>query len=239
LIPDANPDSKLSGLLSIVVVDQGELDELQELLRLAEGPAHKNWTANGDKVSALYESKALREVIKWVKVSALSIFKKLQPDQSVPDDRSLAKYFPDESPTQGALGTAQNESERATGKPEGGRGGSGGEGNPRGGRLLRIQGGELPGSIVISPIDVTRLEKGMLFEIEFAYSLRGGNSFTAWDSEDFNLAKLFSESDSRGIEISFSNNKAIIEIVNPKFEAVFCKFDPLRDVSVDARRVIK
>ncbi len=239
LIPDANPDSKLSGLLSIVVVDQGELDELQELLRLAEGPAHKNWTANGDKVSALYEGKALREVIKWVKVSALSIFKKLQPDQSIPDDRSLAKYFPDDSPLEGALGDVKNESEKATGKPEGGHGGFGGEGIPRGGRLLRIEGGELPGSIIISPIDATRLEKGMLFEIEFAYSLRGGNSFTAWDSEDFNLAKVFSESESRGIEINFSNNKATIEIVNPKFEAVFCKFDPLRDVSVDARRVIK
>ena len=64
-------------MLSLVIVDDGEIDELQKLLRLAEGPAHKNWTANGDKVSALYESKALREVIKWVKASVLSIFKKL------------------------------------------------------------------------------------------------------------------------------------------------------------------
>lgn len=239
LIPDANPESKLNGLLSIVIVDEGELDELQKLLRLAEGPAHKNWTANGDKVKARYEGKALREVISWVKSSALSIFKKLQPDQSVPDDRSLAKYFPDESPTQGAFGTAQNESERAKGKPEGGAGGSGGEGSPRGGRLLRIQGGELPGSIIISPIDATRLEVGMLFEIEFAYSLRGGNSFTAWDSEDFNLTKLFCESESRGIKIYCSNNKATIEIMNPEFEAVFREFDRLRDVSVDARRVIR
>jgi hypothetical protein len=239
LIPDANPDSKLNGLLSIVIVDEGELDELQKLLRLAEGPAHKNWTANGDKVSALYESKALREVIKWVKASALSVFKKLQPDQSIPDDRSLAKYFPDDSPIQGALGNVQNESEKATGKPEGGKGGSGGEGNPRGGRLLRIQGGDLPGSIIICPIDATRLEKGMLFEIEFAYSLRGGNSFTAWDSEDFNLTKLFNESQSKGVKINFLNNKATIEIVKSEFEAVFYNFDPLRDVSVDARRVIK
>ncbi len=239
VIPDANPDSKLNGLLSMVIVDEGELDELQKLLRLAEGPAHKNWTANGDKVSALYEGKALREVIKWVKVSALSIFKKLQPDQSIPDDRSLAKYFPDDSPLEGALGDVQNESEKATGKPEGGHGGFGGEGSPRGGRLLRIEVGELPGSIIISPIDATRLEKGMLFEIEFAYSLRGGNSFAAWDSEDFNLAKVFSESESSGIKVNFSNNKAIIEIVNPKFEAVFCKFDSLRDVSVDARRLNK
>jgi len=104
---------------------------------------------------------------------------------------------------------------------------------------LRIQGGDLPGSIIIRPIDATRLEKGMLFEIEFAYSLRGGNSFTAWDSEDFNLSKLFSESQSSGVKINFSNNRATIEIVKSDFEAVFYNFDTLRDVSVDARRVIK
>lgn len=237
IIPEANPDSKLNGLLSMVIIDEGELNELQKLLRLAEGPAHKNWTANGDKISALYENKALRELIKWVKISSLSIFKKLQPDQSIADDRSLAKYFPDDSPIEGAIGNEQNESEKASGKPEGGQGGSGGKGNPRGGRLLRVQGGDSPGSIVISQIDAAKIKKGMSFEIEFAYSLRGGNSFTAWDSEDFNLAKLFSDSKSSGVKVQFSGNKAIIEIEKPIFQAAFYDFDPLRDVSVDTRKI--
>ena len=79
----------------------------------------------------------------------------------------------------------------------------------------------------------------MFVEIEFSYSLRGGNSFTAWDSEDFNLTKLFNESQSKGVKINFLNNKATIEIVKSEFEAAFYNFDPLRDVSVDARRVIK
>ena len=69
--------------------------------------------------------------------------------------------------------------------------------------------------------------------------MRGGNSFTAWDSEDFNLTKLFNESQSKGVKINFLNNKATIEIVKSEFEAVFYNFDPLRDVSVDARMVIK
>lgn len=237
IIPEAFRESKINGILSMVIVEEGDLNELHEMLKLAEGPAHKNWSDKGDKVQEKYEKKGLTKTINWVKTSAISIFRRLQPDQNMTDDRSLARYFPNEMPNEGVPGNSENESERATGKPEGGKGGSGGKGSPRGGRLLRVESGGELGTIVVTPIDSSRIEKNMSFELEFAYSLRAGDSFSAWDLEDFEIDKLLNESETFGARVTVKGNKAILTIDKPTFSVSFSNFDPIRDVSVDARRI--
>jgi hypothetical protein len=57
IIPEAFRESKLNGLLSMVLIEENESNFLQQMLRLSEGPAHKNWTATGDKVLGRYETK--------------------------------------------------------------------------------------------------------------------------------------------------------------------------------------
>jgi len=237
IIPEAFRESKINGILTMVIVEEGEVDQLQRMLRLAEGPAHKNWSDKGDKVLAKYEKRALTKTIHWVKTSALSIFKKLQPDQNVADDRSLSKYFPDDLPIEGINGDSQAESKKAEGKPEGGSGGSGGAGMPRGGRLLRVENGNEIGSIIVKPIDPSRLEVGMLFEIEFAYTLHNGDSFSAWDLEDFDLGTLINQNETSGVQISTKGNKATLTIKKPSFSVGFSRFDALRDVSVNIRKI--
>lgn len=236
IIPEAFRESKLNGLLSMVIIEENENNFLQQMLRLSEGPAHKNWTATGDKVLGHYESKGLKKTIIWVKNSAQSIFKKLQPDQDIADDRSLAKYFPDEEPND-LRGTTDGDGDVGAGKPKGGHGGSGGIGVPRGGRLVKIETGDNPGSIKIIPIDLSRIEKGMLFEIEIAYALRGGDSFSAWDYEDFDLNKLLDNDKTRGVNTRFTENKVFMEIVKKDFELTFANFDENRDVSIEVKMV--
>jgi hypothetical protein len=220
----------------MVIIEENESNFLQQMLRLSEGPAHKNWTATGDKVLGRYESKGLKKTIIWVKNSAQSIFKKLQPDQNIADDRSLARYFPDEEPND-LRGTTDGDGDVGAGKPKGGQGGSGGIGVPRGGRLVKIEAGDNPGSIKIMPIDLSRIENGMLFEIEIAYALRGGDSFSAWDYEDFDLNKLLDNDKTRGVNTRFTDNKVFIEVVKKDFELAFANFDENRDVSIEVKMV--
>jgi hypothetical protein len=236
IIPEAFRESKLNGLLSMVLIEENESNFLQQMLRLSEGPAHKNWTATGDKVLGRYETKGLKKTIVWVKNSAQSIFKKLQPDQNIADDRSLAKYFPDEEPND-LRGTTDGDGDVGVGKPKGGQGGSGGAGVPRGGRLVKIEAGDNPGSIKIMPIDLSRIEPGMLFEIEIAYALRGGDSFSAWDYEDFDLNKLVDNNKTKGVSTRFIENKAFMEVTKKDFELVFTNFDENRDVSIEVKKV--
>lgn len=237
IIPEAHRDSKLVGLLSMVIIDEGKSNSLQKMLRDSEGPAHKNWTPRGDKVHSKYEARALKKTINWVKTSALTIHKKLQPDQSIADDRSLAKYFPDDEPIAGSYGELNGEDEPKTGRPEGGQGGSGGKGVPRGGRLLRVERGDVMGSIRILPIDSSKISIGMKFEIETAYALRGGDSFSAWDEEDFNLESLYSSQNSFGVSAEFIGNKAIIEVSKENFSVLFQGFDANRDLSIESKRI--
>jgi hypothetical protein len=236
IIPEAFRESKLNGLLSMVLIEENENNFLQQMLRLSEGPAHKNWTATGDKVLGRYETKGLKKTIIWVKNSAQSIFKKLQPDQNIADDRSLARYFPDDEPND-LRGTTDGDGDVGVGKPKGGQGGSGGVGVPRGGRLVKIEAGENPGSIKIMPVDLSRIETGMLFEIEIAYALRGGDSFSAWDWEDFDLNKLVDNDKTKGVSTRFVENKTFMEITKKDFELVFANFDENRDVSIEVKKV--
>ena len=237
IIPEAFRESKLNGLLSMVIVEESEINALQMMLRLSEGPAHKNWTATGDKVLGRYETKGLKKTIAWVKNSALSIYKKLQPDQNIADDRYLARYFPDEIPNNDLRGTTDGDGENEAGKPKGGNGGAGGAGGPRGGRLVKIETGANPGSIKIMPLDTTRISVGMLFEIEFAYALRGGDSFAAWDIEDFDLSKLLDADKTIGVNTRFSENKVFIEVIKKEFELAFSDFDVNRDISIEVNKV--
>jgi hypothetical protein len=172
-----------------------------------------------------------------VKVSAITLHKKMQPDQNIADDRSLARYFPDEEPLNNSHGDATGEGENVEGTPEGGQGGSGGKGAPRGGRLLRIDSGPTMGSIVLRPIDASKMQIGMKFEIETAYALRGGDSFAAWDMEDFKIVDLYDEKNSSGVEINFSENKAQFVLEQLDFSILFSGFDVNRDLSIDVKRV--
>ena len=102
---------------------------------------------------------------------------------------------------------------------------------------MKIEAGENPGSIKIMPIDLSRIETGMLFEIEIAYALRGGDSFSAWDYEDFDLNKLVDNEKTKGVSTRFIENKAFMEVTKKDFELVFANFDENRDVSIEVKKV--
>jgi hypothetical protein len=87
------------------------------------------------------------------------------------------------------------------------------------------------------PVDLSRIETGMLFEIEIAYALRGGDSFSAWDYEDFDLNKLVDNDKTRGVSTRFIENKTFMEVTKKDFELVFANFDENRDVSIEVKKV--
>ena len=134
-------------------------------------------------------------------------------------------------------GTTDGDGDVGIGKPKGGQGGSGGVGVPRGGRLVKIEAGANPGSIKIMPLDLSRIEIGMLFEIEIAYALRGGDSFSAWDYEDFDLNKLVNDDQTKGVSTRFIENKVFMEVIKKDFELAFANFDENRDVSIEVKKV--
>lgn len=108
LIPDANNNSKLQDVISLVLIGDvaGKVsieNSLANLLKWSEGPSHETWSAGATKFGQRYKpKKAGEEVIRWVKNSASRIIELIRNEEEISDDRSLSDYAPDDDEGSGS-----------------------------------------------------------------------------------------------------------------------------------------
>jgi hypothetical protein len=102
LIPDANNNSKLQDVISLVLIGDvaGKVsieNSLANLLKWSEGPSHETWSSGATKFGQRYKpKKAGEDVIRWVKNSASRIIDLIRDEQEISDDKSLSDYAPDD-----------------------------------------------------------------------------------------------------------------------------------------------
>jgi hypothetical protein len=235
LIPNANRDSKLRGLLSLVVISKKSENSIAQVLSDAEGPAHKSWSEAGDRVTQKYNRASVKTVISWIRSSALSINKLLQSSDEIPDDRSLSKYFPYNSDSGKSSSSVKSDDDVGTkGSPKGGKGGKGGKSRPAREKLLDIY--QTENGFDVRPIDL-ELTVGSRFVIEVAYTLKNGDSFSAWSDEDFKLEEMYNKNSSSGAELLFKENIVEFQIVKQDFCLSFTGFDTFRDLSIELKKI--
>lgn len=235
LIPNANRDSKLRGLLSLVVISKKSENSIAQILSDAEGPAHKSWSEAGDRVTQKYNRASVKTVISWIRSSALSINKLLQSSDEIPDDRSLSKYFPYSSDGgQNSSSANKDESVGSKGSPKGGKGGKGGKSRPAREKLLEIY--QTENGFDVRPID-PELTVGSRFVIEVAYTMKNGDSFSSWSDEDFKLEEMYNKNSSSGAELHFKENIVEFKIIKQDFCLSFIGFDLFRDLSIELKKI--
>lgn len=235
LIPNANRDSKLRGLLSLVVISKKSKNSIAQILSDAEGPAHKSWSEAGDRVTQKYNRAAVKAVISWVRSSALNINKLLQSSDEIPDDRSLSKYFPYSSDNgQSSSSVNKDDSVGSKGSPNGGKGGKGGKSRPAREKVLDIY--QTENGFDIRPMDLN-VPIGARFVIQVAYTLKSGDSFSAWSDEDFSLEEMYNKNSSSGAEIHLKENILEFRVVKTDFCLSFVGFDAFRDLSIELKRI--
>ena len=108
LIPDANNNSKLQDLISLVLIGDvaGKVsieNSLANLLKWSEGPSHETWSSGATKFGQRYKpKKAGEDVIRWVKNSASRVIELIKNEEEVSDDKSLSDYAPDDDEGSGS-----------------------------------------------------------------------------------------------------------------------------------------
>jgi hypothetical protein len=108
LIPDANNNSKLQDVISLVLIGDvaGKVsieNSLANLLKWSEGPSHETWSSGATKFGQRYKpKKAGEEVIRWVKNSASRIIDLIRDEEEVSDDKSLSDYAPEDDDGSGS-----------------------------------------------------------------------------------------------------------------------------------------
>jgi len=235
LIPNANRDSKLRGLLSLVVISKKSENSIAQILSDAEGPAHKSWSEAGDRVTQKYNRAAVKSVISWVRSSALNINKLLQSSDEIPDDRSLSKYFPYSGDNgQSSSSVNKDDAVGSKGSPKGGKGGKGGKSRPAREKLLDIY--QTESGFDIRSMDLN-VPIGARFVIQVAYTLKSGDSFSAWSDEDFSLEEMYNKNSSSGAEIHLKENILEFRVVKTDFCLSFVGFDAFRDLSIELKKI--
>lgn len=235
LIPNANRDSKLRGLLSLVVVSKKSENSIAQILSDAEGPAHKSWSEAGDRVTQKYNRAAVKSVISWVRSSALNINKLLQSSDEIPDDRSLSKYFPYSSDIgQSSSSVNKDDAVGNKGSPKGGKGGKGGKSRPAREKLLDIY--QTENGFDIRSMDLN-VPIGARFIVQVAYTLKSGDSFSAWSDEDFSLEEMYNKNSSSGAEITLKENILEFRVLKTDFCLSFVGFDAFRDLSIELKKI--
>lgn len=112
LIPDAYP-IETKGFVSIVLVgkvsdESDDNNSLATLLKRAEGPSHEKWTVTASHFKGQYRPEELgNRTVSWVKRSVQSIYQIIRRLDLEPDDKSLAKYFPEIEDGSGEIRTVE------------------------------------------------------------------------------------------------------------------------------------
>jgi hypothetical protein len=102
LIPDANNNSKLQDITTLVLI--GDVagvvsieNSLASLLKWSEGPSHETWSSGATKFGQRYKpKKAGEDVIRWVKNASSRVLELILDEDEVSDDKSLSDYVPDD-----------------------------------------------------------------------------------------------------------------------------------------------
>lgn len=224
LIPKANPN-KIYGSIALVVLETTHVDGhcLSTLLSAAEGPAHENWSKDGDRFADTYTPKNLaEETLTMVRKAPSEIAKIVSAIADGKDTEWLADSFPIPDGSRPNL------------KPE--------NGPPKDPvppipippippavpKDLRIH--QTQGGFSITGDHISLKDKYAIINV--AYEMRRGNSQKGYKNTDFDLAKKIKSSKA----VSFAAKDNLLQLSDFKndFRISFEGFDPLRDLEIIA-----
>jgi hypothetical protein len=221
LIPKANPN-KIYGSIALVLLETTHSDGhcLSTLLSAAEGPAHENWSKDGDRFADTYTPKYLaEETLTMVRKAPSEIAKLVSAISDGKDTEWLADSFPMPDGTRPKL------------KPEvGPDDGPPKEpippippAEPKDLRIHQTQGGF---SITGDHVNL----KDKYANINVAYEMRKGNSQKGYRNTDFDLAKKVKSS--KGVTFAAKDNLLQLSDFENDFRISFDGFDPIRDLEI-------
>ena len=235
IIPSANINN-IDGYSTLVVIDSGQLGDL---LGDAEGPSHEKWSWEEEKFQGKYLPKiAGEETIKFVRLSVISLLRKIQLQVNELDDSRYANAFPlptseGAQPFQGIDGVAPADMRNKTRK------------NPR-----KIGQNRIVNSVLISenfevaeassgfsvrPSKLSNLEVGDKFIVKAGYDLSAGNPLGK-SAIDFEIVNRLSTNTGVSV-VSADGNFITFSVTSKKFECSFENFDIYRDLVVGVNDV--
>jgi|MTBAKMStandDraft_1061839.scaffolds.fasta_scaffold00950_8 hypothetical protein len=209
----------------MVVIDDGPLSTM---LGDAEGPAHTEWQKDSMKFKEKYYYGS--GYLNFVKDSIKAVSNFLSRQTEEINEKILGNIFFVEAP----------EKITDVNPPEGPDSGRG-KGRkitpptptptphspPKPYRIDQIKGGAIIKSI---PVDTAMPDQ---LEIRFAYNIRKGNPFKAYNPLDFDISQSPIQVASSGVEIiNKSNNILIVRIKDKEFEIKVSGFDENRDLAI-------
>jgi hypothetical protein len=78
---------------------------------------------------------------------------------------------------------------------------------------------------------------GARFIVQVAYTLKSGDSFSAWSDEDFSLEEMYNKNSSSGAEITLKENILEFRVLKTDFCLSFVGFDAFRDLSIELKKI--
>jgi len=220
LIPKANPN-RISGSVALVILEPTHSDghSLSTLLSAAEGPAHENWSKDGDRFKDTYTPKYLaEETLTMVRKAPSEIVRLVSAIADGRDADWLAEYFPmpdgaRPNPTPVDPRPGPHKPKIIDPPPS----------EPTSLRVHKTKGGF---SITGDAEDLI----GKQATLRVAYELRRGNSQKAYRATDFDLSDLIKTS--RGVSITTEDNVIQLSEFEADFRVSFEGFDQLRDLEI-------
>lgn len=226
LIPKANPN-RISGSIALVVIDPTHSDHhcLSTLLSAAEGPAHENWSKDGDRFKDTYTPRNLAEdTLTMVRKAPSEIVKLVSAISDGKDTEWLADSFPmPDGARPSQVTTVSPPNDDNTNPPpvivippsE-----------PRDLRINKVQGG-----FSITGDHSELADKFAIINV--AYEMRRGNSQKGYRTSDFNLGKMIKSS--KGVTVAAKDNTLQLSDFESDFRISFDGFDPIRDLEIISR----
>jgi len=223
LIPKANPN-KIYGSIALVVIEPTHSDHhcLSTLLSAAEGPAHENWSKDGDRFRDTYTPKNLaEETLTMVRKAPSEIVKLVSAISDGKDTEWLADSFP--MPDGSHKGTKpkpragedDEEDKKVIPSPE-----------PKDLKINKNQGGF---SVTGDHDELI----GKFVSVKVAYEMRRGNSQNGYLSSDFDLGKMIKSH--KGVTFTAKDNTLQLSDFESDFRISFEGFDPIRDLEIISR----
>lgn len=220
LIPKANPN-KIYGSIALVIIEPTHSDNhcLSTLLSAAEGPAHENWSKDGDRFRDTYTPKNLaEETLTMVRKAPSEIVKLVSAISDGKDTEWLADSFPmpdgshpGEKPKP-RVGEKESDVKKVIPLSE-----------PKDLRINKNQGGF---SVTGDSAELT----DKIATINVAYEMRRGNSQKGYLASDFDLGKMIKSH--KGVTVAAKDNTLKLSDFESDFRISFDGFDPIRDLEI-------
>jgi len=221
LISDVRP-GRIAGIRSLVVVDD---TPLATLLGDAEGVNHTQWQKDSPKFHRKYRYGP--DTIKFVKLSAKELCKRLDDSDSDGDPNLLLDFFylpADNQPQRRTLQLREGPPERSVPPGE-----LGPDHKPS---KFDVQ--KAPSGFRIVPAGIASPFQPFKIRVKVAYAVRRGDPLKSWSPYDFKLIERpLTVQEKSGVAILRAQENLLeIEVRSPDFRFAITGFDPRRNLHV-------